>query len=96
MKGFKGKLGYRRDPHLADPIICDWLLQQDWSVPTDVDIKFSNGETDSSMLSNFLHASIGVGADYIVEVLMPNELIEFLRDDAQARQAVQALEELAE
>lgn len=97
MKGFRGKLSYRRDPHLPDPIICDWLLQQKWSGSVEcTDIRFSNGKTESCMLMNFLHATIGVGTDYAVEVFVPDELIEFLRDDARARQAMQALEELGE
>lgn len=61
-----------------------------------VGIRFSNGETESFELINFLHATIGIGADYTVEVFIPDELIKFLRDDAQARQAMQALEELGE
>lgn len=97
MKGFKGKLDYRRDPHLPDPIICDWLLRQEWSESVEcVDIKFSNGETESSMLMNFLHATVGVGADHIIEVFIPDQLIQLLRDDARARQAFQTLKELAE
>ena len=95
MKGFRGKLAYRRDPHLPDPATCDWLLQQEWSVPIGiVNIQFSNGETDSSVLSNFLRATVGIGTDYTIEVFIPSELIEFLRDDARARQAIQALDEL--
>ena len=98
MKGFKGKLSYRRDPYLPDPIICDWLLQQEWSAPIEIvkKIQFSNGETESSVLSDFLHATIGIGADYTIEFFMPSELIQFLRDDARARQATQTLDELGE
>lgn len=97
MKGFKRKLGYRRDPHLPDPIICDWLLQQEWSENVKcVDIHFSQGETARSRLFNFLHATVEMGADNMIEVFAPAELLPLLRDDAQARQAVQALEDLAE
>jgi hypothetical protein len=95
MKGFKGRLSYKRDPYLPDPAICDWLLQQEWSESVKcVDISFFNGETESCKLINFLHATIGIGADHIIEVFIPDELIQVLRDDARARQAMQALNEL--
>jgi hypothetical protein len=97
MKRFKGKLSYKRDPHLPDPVTCDWLLQQEWSKCVRcVGIHFSNGETESSKLMNFLHATIGIGTDHVIEVFIPDELIPILRDDARVRQAMQALEELGE
>lgn len=97
MKGFKGKLDYKRDPHLPDPVTCDWLLRQEWSESVEyAGIRFSNGKTESLELINFLHATVGIGADYTIEIFIPDELIKFLRDDALARQAMQALEELGE
>lgn len=90
MKDFNGMLDCKRDPHLPDPAICDWLLQQEWSENVKcVDIRFSEGEITRSRLFNFLRATIAIEADYTIEVFMPAGLLPLLRNDSEKREAVQ-------
>ena len=72
----------KRDPHLPSPEICDWLLRQAWSTPSDITVSSKRYECVSY---DCCEAVTAIGADQIIDLLLSNEGLAILRDDAVAR-----------
>lgn len=74
----------KRDPHLPSPEICDWLLRRAWSTPSDVTISSKHCKGVSY---DCCETTAAIGANEIIDLLLPSESLAVLRDDAVARKA---------
>lgn len=74
----------KRDPHLPPPEVCDWLLGLMWSAPSTT--KVSNNH-HSSEIYECHEAYAAIGADGMIDLLLPTVEFQILQKDAEARQA---------
>lgn len=72
----------KRDPRLPSPEICDWLLRQAWSAPSDVAV---SGKSYECVLHDCCEATTAIGTNEIIDLLLSGEGLAVLRDDAVAR-----------
>ena len=79
-----------RDPHLPQPDVCDWLLEQKWSERiTSIEMTYSEGRAfgPRSALNGYHEADMAIGRDETARLFMPDEALDALRLDAAARSA---------
>jgi hypothetical protein len=74
----------KRDPHLPPPEVCDWLLGRKWSAPSTVKVSSDHhdGETYECC-----EACAAIGANGMIDLLLPTIELQILQEDAAARQA---------
>lgn len=74
----------KRDPHLPPVEVCDWLLNREWSTPSTV--KFSS-DHHRHEIYECCEAYAAIGADGMIDLLLPTVELQILREDAEARRA---------
>ena len=78
-----------RDPHLPPPAVVDWLLEQYWSDMIPLTLIQYHGPlpngTSQSKLYEYQMALPEFGEDYGGHILLPVEVLDVLRKDAEAR-----------
>lgn len=91
----KGKIEYKRDQYLPSPDVCDWLLSLEWSEPIPVTVtSYPQGGpfgVSESRRCDFVCAHAALGADHVIDIELPAESLQFLKEDAKVR-AVELME----
>jgi hypothetical protein len=80
-----------RDPHLPPPAVVDWLLEQKWSdrIPS-IEMTFPEGGAfgcSRSSLNGYHEAHTAIGRDETARLFMPDDALDALRKDQDARQS---------
>lgn len=78
-------LKYQRDPNLPPPEVCDWLLGQEWSEASRVDVQSGVGSVSISEC-HVGHAFIKEGE--MMLLLLPAGTFDALCEDATDRMAM--------
>lgn len=74
----------KRDPLLPPPEVCDWLLGLTWSAPSAVEVSNIH---DNREICECHEAYAAIGADGMIDLLLPTIEFQILQKDAEARQA---------
>lgn len=73
----------QRDPHLPSPEVCDWLLAQEWSKPTDISVSCAKSR---GIRFDQCQAVVAIGRDECINLMLPVEALQLLKEDAAARE----------
>lgn len=73
-----------RDPHLPPPEVCDWLLSQEWSNPSRVNVSSKHGK---GYTNDCCQTSAAIGRDETIDLLLSSFGLQILQEDAAARRA---------
>jgi len=80
-----------RDPHLPPPVVCDWLLEQEWSERiSSIKMSFPENrplDTSHSEMNGYHVADIAIGRDETARLFMPDDALDALRDDHAIRRS---------
>lgn len=77
----------KRDPYLPSPEVCDWLLSQEWDGP----LHHFSSTTNGTCTIYGAHVAIAtLGTDNVADLVLHEEALEALREDAKARAGKEA------
>ena len=77
----------QRDPHLPPPEVCDWLLAQEWSKPMDITVSCAESR---GVKNDYCQAIAAIGRDECIDLMLPVEALQLLKEDAAAREQSRA------
>jgi hypothetical protein len=83
----------KRDPHLPSPEVCDWLLSLEWEGPASHVIMRDGARIVRDGARTVYDAYIAIpelGADNEINLVLHEEALEALREDAKARAGMEA------
>ena len=75
-------MGKQRDPYLPPPEVCDWLLAQEWSEPATINVSSVAGDSE---MYDHCQTTAELGRDECIDLMLPVEALQLLREDAAAR-----------